>query len=428
MTPGARLQATVELLEEIEASPPPADAAARRWLRRRRYVGAGDRRAITDAAFACLRGRFRLDWTIARHGGVPSPRLRALVAAPGDPLPLCDGRGHAPPPPDARERALVAAARRDDGAELPLAARLGVPAWLEAPLGRRFGAALEAEAAALNAPAALDLRVNSARARRGATVDALRRAGLDASQTPLSPVGVRVAGRPDVRSLPAFRRGLIEIQDEASQIAAALVGAGGAGCVVDYCAGAGGKTLALAAAMRGRGRLVACDTDAARLARARPRLARAGAAGAVETHVLGSAGIPPAAMPAGGADRVLVDAPCSGSGTWRRNPDAPRRLTPDAVAAHAAHQGAILAAAAPLVRVDGRLVYAVCSVLEEENEAVVATFLAACPAFRVRPVSAVWRETLPGEAPGPGPFLLLTPHRHGTDGFFVAVLERGGTS
>ena len=223
----------------------------------------------------------------------------------------------------------------------------------------------------------------------------------------------------------AFRDGLVEVQDEASQLAALLVEARPEMAVADLCAGAGGKALALAAAMGNRGRLVALDSEAARLERARPRLARAG----VTCHALqtlsGDDG-PWLSAEAAGFDRVLVDAPCSGSGAWRRNPDARWRLTPEALAELLETQATLLDRAAALVRPGGRLIYATCSLLAEENGAQIESFLARATDFALKPYGEVWRAAIGSTPPDRAATLTLTPARHGTDGFFVAVLERGG--
>ena len=433
MTPAARLQAAIELLAAIEADERPADLVARRFLRARRYIGSKDRRAITDRLYAVLRAQFALDWRLTRHGAAPSARLWALihsVLTEPDGLDgvaaLCGSSQYAPPPLSEAETTLlgeIAAADHDDRAAMPAAARLGVPEWLKPALERRFGAAFEPEVAALVGEASLDLRVNERRADRDAMVAALCSLGLDAAPTPQSPIGIRVAGRPNVTGLDVYRDGLLEVQDEGAQLVALLVAAETARCVVDYCAGAGGKTLALEQRLAQGARLIACDTDADRLARMDPRRARADAAN-IETRVLGDADDSWLTEMAGAADRLLVDMPCSGTGTWRRAPDQPRRLTAERLNSYRAQQTAILEQAAPLVAPGGRLIYATCSVLGEENEDQVTAFLAAHVGFKTMPIETVWRETIGTEPPATGPWLQLTPHTHGTDGFFVAILER----
>ena len=416
MTPAARTQAAIELLSQIEAEGLPADAAVRAYTRQRRYMGSKDRRAVADLVFATIRARLALDWRIAQAGGSPSPRLRVLAGLARDDFDamagLCDGSTYGPPALGEDERSLLTAVAGDD-AEPPA----NVPAWLEPEMRRRFGAAMEEELVALDGEAALDLRV-AAGHDRDAILAQLTSLGIAAEATPLSPHGIRVSGRPRIDGLPAWQDGAIEIQDEGAQLVALLCEAAQARCVVDYCAGAGGKTLALAA-LAPDARLIACDNDAKRLGRLAPRLARAGIAG-VESHVLGADEPLAEAL----AERVLVDVPCSGSGAWRRNPDDRHRLTADMLAAYTARQDEILAAAAPLVAPAGRLIYATCSLLPRENEDRIDGFLAAHSNFKRLDVRDVWRRVLAAPPPDEGPDILLTPHRHGTDGFYVAVLER----
>jgi 16S rRNA (cytosine967-C5)-methyltransferase len=303
---------------------------------------------------------------------------------------------------------------------MPEAVRLEVPDWVLPHLQRRFGDALVAEMAALGGEAPLDLRVNLLKATREAALAALAAEGIEAAPTSLSPWGLRIAGRRPVSTGAAFRNGYVEIQDEGSQLVAVLVGAAPEMRVVDWCAGAGGKTLALAMTMGNRGHIVACDVSAPRLEGAVRRLRRAGVHN-VERHLV-EPGDKWAKRRAGSFDRVLVDAPCTGTGTWRRNPDARLRLRAQDLAELLPKQAMILAQAARLVRSGGRLVYATCSLLPEENEAQVDAFIAAHPEFSVIPLARAW--TLPGTPPGAGPYLALTPRTHDTDGFFAAVLER----
>ena len=426
MTPAARIQAAIELLDEVEARAAPADVVLRAYVRNRRYIGSKDRRAIAEAMFATVRARIALDWRLARHGAAPTPRLRVLAreALAGGLEPVaahCDGGRFAPPPLSPDEHAALAAlvaGREADAAAMPLAVRANFPAWLEPELRRRFGDDIEAEMSAFDADAPMDLRVNGVRAERRAVLAALVSLGTDAVPTPLSPHGIRVRGRPQIGRHPAWRDGLIEIQDEGAQVVAMLCEAVGVGCIVDYCAGAGGNTLALAA-LAPEARLIACDTERSRLARLAPRLARARIEH-VETHVIGAdEPLPPAV-----ADRLLLDMPCSGTGTWRRNPDDRHRLTPERLAGYCARQDEILAAAAPLVAAGGRLIYATCSLLPCENEDRIEAFLAAHPQFRHLDATDIWRRVLATAPPAGAPYIRLTPRGHATDGFFVAILER----
>jgi 16S rRNA (cytosine967-C5)-methyltransferase len=381
---------------------------------------------VSDLVWRGLRCQRRLIWWL--HGAT-APRL--LVAA----LLLLEGGAFAGISqafsggrfaPSAFDPDELATLRRLEGHTLdhrgmPDAVRLEVPDWLLPRLAERFGASLEAELQALLQPAPLDLRVNQLKATRHHAQAALAAEKLETTPTDLSPWGLRIDGRRPVTSGRAFQSGLVEIQDEGSQLVAALVDASPGQRVCDYCAGAGGKTLALAAMMDNRGQIVACDVSAARLDGAVRRLRRAGAHN-VERHLL-VPGDKWAKRRAGSFDRVLVDAPCTGTGTWRRNPDARQRLTETDLAELVVRQAGILDSAAPLVRKHGRLVYATCAMLFEENEAQVTHFLDRHPGFALVPMSRAWPfENAP--PPCEGNFLSLTPARHGTDGFFAAVLER----
>ncbi len=435
MTPGARAQAAIDLLDLIAdraAAARPADKVVSGYFRARRYAGAKDRNAIAGAVYGVLRRRAGLDWWIDRTGHGDGGRSRARMLAQlalieGWNAPAIaaafDGGRHRPSPLSERESHMVSAleGRAVDDPAQPRWVRGNYPEWQDAGLAEVFGDDLEVEMAALGGRAPVDLRVNGLKATRSEAAAALAAEGVTALPTPWSPVGLRLEGRWTLPALAAFRDGLVEVQDEGAQIVALLVGAGPGEAVLDFCAGAGGKTLALAAAMENKGRLVAADVSEARLRAMAPRLKRAGVT-IVESRVLadnGANGLAP-----GGFDRVLVDAPCSGSGTWRRNPDAKWRLEPAELETRIAEQRQILARAAEFVRPRGRLVYATCSLLADENERQVARFLADRHDFRSVPLAEAWREAVGGACPAQGHELVLTPHCHGTDGFFAAVLER----
>jgi 16S rRNA (cytosine967-C5)-methyltransferase len=422
VTPAGQIAAAIELLAAIDATPArPADGIANDYFRARRFIGSSDRRAISDRVWRIFRTYRHLSWWLADK---PTPRL--LVAASL----LLDGGGMVDVEstftggrfaPAALAPSEQLALRRLQGrtldhASMPDAVRLEMPDWLLPLLSPRHDTA---ELAALLEPAPLDLRVNLLKATREEAATALATEGLEATPTPFSPWGLRIEGRRQVTTGPAFRAGLVEIQDEGSQLVAALTGARPGLRVADLCAGAGGKTLALAMMMQNRGQLVACDVSAARLDAAVRRLRRAGVHN-VERHLI-EAGDKWAKRRAGTFDRVLVDAPCTGTGTWRRNPDARLRLTETDLAELLPKQAAILDQAAALVRIAGRLVYATCSLLSEENQDQVTAFLTRHPGFALVPLTRAWEG---GAPPNPGDFLSLTPARHGTDGFFAAVIER----
>jgi 16S rRNA (cytosine967-C5)-methyltransferase len=314
------------------------------------------------------------------------------------------------------------ASARDE--RMPDHVRGNFPRWLEDELQRRFGADLAVEMAAFGERAPVDVRVNLLRATRDKARAALAEAGVASEPCRHSPVGLRLAGRASLGGLEPYRKGKVEVQDEGSQMVCLLADARPGMQVLDLCAGGGGKTLGLAAAMGGKGQVYACDVNRARLERLRPRLKRAGAHN-VQLRRLASEDDPWLGTLAGGIDRVLVDAPCSGSGTWRRSPDLKWRLTPESLDRYVEMQGKLLRAAAPLVKEGGRLIYATCSILPRENEDQVRAFLAERPDFQVLSVCDIWPDAVGGTCPVEGPFLSLTPLREQTDGFFAAVFQRG---
>ncbi len=443
MTPGARIQAAIEVLGLIEAAPVPAERVVTAYNRERRYIGSKDRRAVGDLVYAVLRGRARLDWWLDRvgaknHGEAGRPRrvvLAALVLIDGrgteDLAGLFDGGAYGPAPLDDRERALVDALsgqKLTDPAQ-PSWIAVECPEWIWPEFEAGLGAAAADELAALIGQARLDLRVNTLKGERAAARAALAEEGIVAEPTPLSPLGLRVAGRAGLSAGRAYESGLVEVQDEGSQLVALLTDARSGMAVADFCAGAGGKTLALAAAMAGEGPLSALDTDQRRLDQAARRIKRAGARNITRRRLVGEDWL---AQRAGVFARVLVDAPCSGSGAWRRQPDARWRLSPEKLESYRQTQAQILAQAAAVVAGGGRLIYATCSLLPSENEAQVTAFLDARTDFSILPMDRIWAETIvplggpavPEPTPFSGPFLQLTPARHGCDGFFAAAFER----
>lgn len=386
MTPAARLSAAIEVLEAVMSGPEPADRVLAAWGRAHRFAGARDRAAIADRVYLCLRRWRSLGWAMA-SSGTPPARAAVLGSALAEglaPEALAEGP-HAPAPLGPAELAALA-----HPPPMPLAVRLDIPDWLEGPLRESLGPAFEAAVGALRDRAPVDLRVNTLRATREAAQAALAADGITAEPLDLCPTALRAPpGAPVARSR-AYAGGLVELQDTASQAAAALAEARPGETVLDFCAGGGGKTLALAAAMEGRGRLVAHDAAPARLRDLPARAARAGARIEIAT---------PASLAGlvGRCDLVFVDAPCSGSGSWRRDPGGKWRLTPARLADLRRVQAEILSEASRYVAPGGRLAYATCSLLAVENEA---------GARHVgRPPARVLR---------------LTP-ANGTDGFYCGV-------
>jgi len=437
MTPGARLQAVIELLEQIWSGQVPADQVADAYLKRRRYAGSSDRRAIHARLYQVIRSRARLDWWIDRTGGLATltPRARIIAdlalsdkSSPEQTQMLFSGNTHCPDVLSPSELALAdnLYGRPLTHPDMPGPTAQEYPAWMERSFSALWGERLETEISALNQTAPLDLRVNTLKATREQAQASLAEEFIETERTPLSPLGLRLSAKPRLGGTQAFTKGLVEVQDEGSQILSLLCGAEPGMQVVDFCAGAGGKTLALAASMtehqRLQGRLVACDISARRLARMEPRLKRAGATG-VKTQLLSARNDAWVARNKMRWDRVLCDAPCTGTGVWRRDPDAKWRFTPTDLDDIRATQRTVLMQAASLVKPGGRLIYATCSLLQEENEQQLAWFFENNAMFKALSVADVWAETVGGPPPPAGPCLRLSPASSGTDGFFVAILQ-----
>lgn len=429
MTPGARLKAASEVLDDILSRHRPAATALADWGKAHRFAGSGDRSAIGSLVYDALRQR----QSISARMGQETPRALALGAALSafamsaeEIGRAADGSPHALSPlSPAETEALSGAAPTCLGVHIAG----DFPEWLAPSLHRAFGDGTLAETTAMATRAPIDLRVNTLKATREQVLAALAHTG--ALATPLSPIGIRIAapaGRaraPHVEAETAHGQGWFEVQDEGSQLAALLAGAKPGMEVLDLCAGAGGKTLALAAEMENSGKLYAYDVDKLQL---RPIFERLKRADVTNVAVLDAGRV--AALEALGPrfDLVLADAPCSGSGTWRRRPDSKWRLKPKQLAERQKDQAEVLTLAARLVKPGGRLVYVTCSILPEENTDSVAAFLASHPQYAILPYASAWRERLPGEPPrsadGRDDGLLLTPASHGTDGFFVTILVR----
>jgi 16S rRNA (cytosine967-C5)-methyltransferase len=416
MTPAARLQAVIEILDALQGTAVPADRFVREFFRARRYAGSKDRAAVAERVFTIARHRSSFAW---RMQGDDSRRL--VIASllkeekPADDIAaLFDGSQYGPAALSDTERAAIASP--PDG-EPPLHVRGEFPPFLEPELTKAFGAALLDEMQAMLARAPIDLRTNTLKTSRDALASALASEGFAVEPTPYSPWGLRLASGAGSAKLSAsvrFTSGAFEFQDEAAQIAALLCGAGPGMRVLDFAAGGGGKSLALAAAMKNQGGIVAHDIDPGRLSMLSPRAMRAGAA--IIT--------PSTLLPTGPFEVVLLDAPCSGTGTWRRQPEQRWRLTPGRLAELTALQDRLLEQAAPFVQPGGRLVYATCSVLPCENQDRIARFLAAHPDFAPLAASEIWRGEFGAPPPGMAEFFRAGPLQTCTDGFFTAILQR----
>ncbi|MBI5909798.1 MAG: RsmB/NOP family class I SAM-dependent RNA methyltransferase [Betaproteobacteria bacterium] len=412
--PRPLLDHTVTALAAVLELKHPADAVVSRYLRAHPVLGQQDRAFVAETVFAVLR-RLRLLESLAAGRDPRRLVLAALTRLRGLSLRELDTALKT------RERDWLAdlKARAEDNS---LAVRCDFPDWLLAKLQRQYGEEeLLALAQSLQQSAPLDLRVNLHKAEREAVLSRLAADGIAARSTPYSPVGLRLEGKPQINRHPLFLKGAIEIQDEGSQLLCQLLAPRRGEMVADFCAGAGGKTLALGAMMRGSGRLYAFDISEKRLAALKPRLARSGLSN-VHPQWIASENDARLKRLAGKLDRVLADAPCTGLGTLRRNPDLKWRQDEETLSERRAKQDVILAAAAKLVKPGGLMLYATCSLLDEENTQVVESFLATHAQFALRPANAALAQQR--IALDTGETLRLAPHLHGTDVFFGALLKR----
>ncbi len=413
----ARIEQLRAVLGEILQWQHPADQVLSRWMKAHPKLGSRDRAELTEAVFNVLR-HLRRYRSLAESGSGPSARRLAILGLDAV-MPaevLAAGL-------DEDEREWLARIRHVDLQAMPRAVRESLPDWLDERLSELPDS--DSLISALNEPAPLDIRVNPFKTTRD---DVL--AGLDAGHvaryapapTPYSPWGIRFKGRPSVTRWPQFEKGEIEVQDEGSQILVSLMAPRRGEMIIDFCAGAGGKTLLLGALMRSTGRLYAFDVSQARLSRAKPRFARSGLSNIVPVVIEPSTDQRVKRL-RGKAQRVLVDAPCTGLGTLRRNPDLKWRQHPESVAQMLRLQKEILEDASGCVAPGGRLVYATCSLLPEENELQVQAFLERHPDFELLDAAKIAEERC-RSLQETGPYLQLRPDRHGTDGFFAAVMQR----
>ncbi|HEY7744237.1 MAG TPA: RsmB/NOP family class I SAM-dependent RNA methyltransferase [Burkholderiales bacterium] len=410
-----QLDAATDALRLVLRFDRAADAVLHDFFRTRRELGSGDRAFVAEAVYGVLRRKRTVDHLVP--GGSPRRMLLGYLARLGG-ISVRELAAVA----TEEERSWLAGVKAQPLDDLALALRAELPDWVIERLSPRFSEPeILALAQGLNEPAPLDLRVNTLLTDRDAVQRAL---GIDAvacELTPYSPVGLRARGRPAINRHPLFLSGAVEVQDEGSQLLGYLLAPTRHDLVVDFCAGSGGKSLLLGALMRSHGRIYAFDVSAARLARLKPRLKRSGLSNITAQPIRNENDIRVKRL-AGKIDRVLVDAPCSGLGTLRRNPDLKWRQSPQSVEELTRKQGAILRAAAGLVKPGGRLVYATCSLLAEENEDIVAAFLAERADFTLLRCRDLLGQQ--GISLQTGEYLRLLPHLHGTDGFFAAALQR----
>ncbi len=402
----------VDALAQVLPFTYPADAVMSHFFREHRKLGSGDRQVISETIYATLRRYNFLSALIAPDE--VTPRHLAIAA-------LLRLRGH-----NLREitdqlsddEKKFAISLKGRGSQLDLTARSELPAWVIEKLDWPEEEIVQL-GQSLQQAAPLDLRVNSFKAKRKSVMEQLSAEGISATETPYSPLGIRLKEKLQLQKHPLFLEGMVEVQDEGSQLLGLLVGAKRGEMVVDFCAGAGGKTLLLGAAMANTGRVYAFDVSAKRLDNLSPRLKRSGLSNIGATLISSETDARIKRLN-GKIDRVLVDAPCSGMGTLRRNPDLKFRQSPQSVKELNVKQSAILESASYLLKPGGRLVYSTCSLLVDENEAIVEAFLAKHPEYQLMPIV----EALPKIELGAGNYLHLYPHRHATDGFFAAVMVR----
>lgn len=431
MTPGARLSAVIHLYDEVRALDRPADQIMHAFFRQRKFIGSKDRRSIADQLYLLFRHDARLRWWAAKTGmkndgrgllqlwlGIAEGRDIAEVDE------LFDGTGYGPDRLSRFEYDLLKKWQGTDfiPKEMDQATRAECPEWAYKSLQKAFGTDFDHEMDAMQDEASLDVRINSLKDERASVLKKLQHDGMQAVPTPYSPLGIRIQGRPAFSVHPLFDKGHVEVQDEGSQLLSLLCGAKPGDWVVDFCAGAGGKTLALAAEMQNKGRIWACDIDGTRLENSRKRLRKAGVHCA-ELHKLSSETDDWVRKHKGKADIVLIDAPCSGVGTWRRNPFVRWQKMGLSLKQLLEVQGRILDSASRLVKPGGRLIYATCSMLPEENQQQVDRFLAEHAVFKSLDLATASGKMIEGLDLST-PSLQFTPARYQTDGFFISAMKR----
>lgn len=437
MTPAARLAASIELWDKIQKATIPMDNICGDYFRNRRYVGSKDRSEIAARVYDMMRHYARLGWWCDHLNLADTGRSRTLLYAvliEGHDLAslenLFNGRQYHPEALDDKE---IAAVKACEGKAVihPDMGDLAVnecPQWAADQLKSVFGDDFAAQMQAMIPPATLDIRVNEIKSNMDEVLNSLKKDGVDANPCQYSPVGLRLADKAFLSKTKAFTKGWIEIQDEGSQLLALICGAEQAKQVLDYCAGGGGKTLALASLMRGKGRIVAMDIEGRRLAKAKPRLTRADVHNVELRPLDDDKHRKWLRRQKQNFDITLIDAPCSSSGTWRRNPDLRWNQYGPSLENIIQTQGEILERVKHTVKVGGKLVYATCSLFSEENEKQVKKFLASNPDFRLIPAPQAWEEAgLKTPCPVSGDYLRLSPKNHQTDGFFAAVMMRCDT-
>ncbi len=424
---GGQIQAAIDLYNEAGRRAAPLDVVISQYFRSRRYIGSKDKGVISGVVYGMMRRLGEVDYLIDTMKGDKSYRLRVFVylllegATKQDIDNICSGDTYAPKILNNEEKKVIKGIDFAALKKAPDHARMNYPKWMDWHLKQAFGDDLDAVMEAMNQQATTDIRVNTLKSSVDKVQAQMKSEGFEMRRTDYSPLGLRMDERRSVFSTKVFKEGAFEMQDEGSQLIAAICRVAPGMKVTDFCAGAGGKTLALSADMGNKGTLHACDIHERRLKEMPKRLKRAGVNN-VQTHLLASENDKWVKRHKETQDVVLVDAPCSGAGTWRRSPDSRWKMTQESLQELTEIQASVLQSAARLVAKGGRLIYATCSVLKEENEQQVEKFLEANPHFQLQKIEELdVKANLPE---GVATYLKLNPHHHGTDGFFVASLVK----
>ena len=431
MRDGARIQTSIDILERIKESKIPMDNTIRDYLHHKRYIGSKDRKAIVELVYAVVRATARLGWWLGKASLDDTPRARIIAYLSLDGMSVHNvtirftGEKYQPDGlSEAEQKSLeVFDGQNLSHQDMPSAVRVECPTWAEEKLQNLFGDDFEAQLIAMLETAPLDLRVNTIKIDIDQAQNSLAKDDVETIKTLYSPCGLRTVGKPYMSATKAFHKGFVEIQDEGSQLIAHICGVKPGMRVMDFCAGGGGKTLGLAAAMKGKGIIFALDNDSRRLEKGRRRYKKAGVHNVEVRPLAEDKNRKWLRRQKQAMDVVLVDAPCSSSGTWRRNPDLRWNWYGPTFEEITVLQAEILERVADKVKPQGRLVYATCSLFAEENEQQIDLFLKNHPDYRLLSASDIWSEA-GGKCPVNGNYLRLTPKDHQTDGFFAAVLQR----
>lgn len=426
MRPAARIQSAIEILDLVFEGKRPADSLIGDYFKARRYAGSKDRRAITERVYSILRKKAKLSWLAEQLQITETARTFALidcVLRDEDIETIFVEGQYNPAPLHGKEEDVAPFLEAIDISAAPRSVRLEFPSWLENDLEESLGDDFDNVLNALNEEAPLDLRINTLHPDAKKAASLLAEENVVTEAGPYSPVCLRSQKKVKLGGLKSYQDGLIDIQDEGSQLIALLTQAKGCDMVMDFCAGGGGKTLALAAEMENEGQLYALDISSTRLYKMKKRVERAGAKN-IFLHPIKAENDPWLKSFESRVDRMLIDAPCSGIGAWRRNPENRWKMTSELLEDLLGRQERILQSSAHLVKQGGRLIYATCSLLKRENEDQIAKFLKENDNYSIVPIGDVWAERFETACPFEGDFMTMRPDLHKSDGFFCAILER----